>query len=66
MPHRKYNVDASELLIAHLSEVFRLRRHTSGPMAGTREAIIHSGALMAEVDVGLATKAPQGWLWPAY
>jgi hypothetical protein len=66
MPHRKYNLDASKLLVDHVSEAFRLHGHTAVLIAGTREAIIQSRALMAEVDAGLAmTVIPPGWLWPA-
>jgi hypothetical protein len=50
MPHRKYNLDASKLLIDHAAEAFRLHRHTADLIAGTRKAIIQSRALMAELD----------------
>jgi hypothetical protein len=67
MPHLKYNVDASKLLFAHVSEVFRLRRQTSDLSVGTQEAIIQSRALLAKVDDVLAMHAMrEGWLWPAY
>jgi hypothetical protein len=66
MPHHRYNVDASKLLFAYVSEAFRLRRQTSDLSVGTQEAIIQSRALIAKVDDSLALNAPPGWLWPAY
>jgi hypothetical protein len=67
MPHRKYNLDASKLLVDHVAKAFRLHRHTADLIAGTRKAIIQSRALMADVDADLAMKIiPPDWLWPAY
>jgi hypothetical protein len=50
MPHLKYNADASKRLVAYVSQAFQLRRTTAHLTVATRDTIIHSRALLAELD----------------
>jgi hypothetical protein len=50
MPYLKYNADASKRLVAYVSQAFQLRRTTAHLTVATRDTIIQSRALLAELD----------------